>query len=204
MSCTWSRRLFLLKNLVCVIAYYVYLTPAPRVARRRRRPPARPRRTPLSGRRREVADDHTPQSPESIIDEDQTKTLTGRGLNSPLTHTAHPVTGDPDRSRPERSLLGLGDGVGQSGHRRQRVSECPRSRLLTTAKSDSTRPSRCSAPPPRPGGDSLPGAELRVRLRAEIVQHQQCRLQPASERCSTRGHSPPEVADHRARPIELV
>ena len=32
------------------------------------------------------------------------------------------------------------------------------SRLLTTAKTNSTRPSRCSAPPPRPGGDSLPGA----------------------------------------------
>ena len=169
--------------------------------RPRRQPPARPDSA-LRTTEIEVADDHTPQSPESIIDEDLTKTLTGRGLNSPLTHTAHPVTGDPDRSRPERSLLGLGDGVGQSGHRRQRVSECPRSRLLTTAKSDSTRPSRCSAPPPRPGGDSLPGAELRVRLRAEIVQ--QCRLQPASERCSTREHSPPEVADHRARPIELV
>ena len=179
-------------KILCVIAYYVYLTPAPRVARRR--PPGDGRA--LDGEKTEVADDHTPQSCESIIDEDRTW----------FKFTAHPhrapLTGDPDRSRPERSLLGLGDGVGQSGHRRQRVSECPRSRLLTTAKSDSTRPSRCSAPPPRPGGDSLPGAELRVRLRAEIVQ--QCRLQPASERCSTRGHSPPEVADHRARPIELV
>ena len=36
----------------------------------------------------------------------------------------------------------------------------PHSRSHTTGKFYSIRPSRCSAPPPRPGGDSLPGAEI--------------------------------------------
>ena len=41
-----------------------------------------------------------------------------------------------------------------------RKQEAAHSRSPTTANPVSTRPTRCSAPPPRPGGDSLPGAEI--------------------------------------------
>ena len=50
-----------------------------------------------------------------------------------------------------------------SARRRRCCRSCrgaSHSRSPTTGKFYSTHPTRCSAPPPRPGGDSLPGAEI--------------------------------------------